>query len=76
MADREGVMFAADRIILPTTMRSEMLQRLHVAHQGIQQTKALARKHWYWPGMTRDIEQMVGCVEHASSSSPATRRSP
>lgn len=43
VAVREEVMFAGDRIIPPRTMRTDMLQKLHIAHQGMQRTKALAR---------------------------------
>lgn len=49
-------MLAGDRIMI---LKQEMLQNLHVAHQGMQRTKALAKKHFYWPGMMRDIKQIV-----------------
>lgn len=48
VAVREGVLFAGKRIILSAMMRNEMLQKLHVAHLRMQQTKtSLARKHFY-----------------------------
>lgn len=72
----EGIMFAGDRIILPSKMRSDMLQRLHVAHQGMQHTKALARVHWYWPGMTRDIEKMVEECATCQQFQPRHQREP
>ncbi|KAI2646428.1 hypothetical protein H4Q32_028826 [Labeo rohita] len=40
-----------------------MLERFHLAHQGIQWTRAQAQKLMYWPGMIRDLEQMVGTCE-------------
>ena len=36
-----------------------ILEKLHLAHQGVQHTKATARKVLYWPGMGRDIETMM-----------------
>jgi len=41
------------------------LEKLHLAHQGVQRTKAKARKVLDWPGMARDIETMVEkCVQY------------
>lgn len=73
---RDGIMFAGDRIILPSKMRANMLQKLHVAHQGMQRTKALARVHWYWPGMTRDIEKMVELCATCQQFQPSHQREP
>lgn len=73
---RDGIMFAGDIIILPNKMRSDMLNRLHVAHQGMRRTKALARVHWYWPGMTRDIEKMVESCATCQQFQPRQQREP
>ncbi|KAJ8257982.1 hypothetical protein GJAV_G00191830 [Gymnothorax javanicus] len=57
-----GVLMTADRFIIPRRLRSDILQRLHTAHQGVQRTKEQARTCVYWPGMAADIERMVeGC---------------
>ena len=56
---RDGILMVCDRIVIPQNARQKMLERLHLAHQGIQRTKAQARKVMYWPGMTQDIELMV-----------------
>ena len=53
-----------DKIIIPESFKSVILENLeilelHLAHQGVQHTKAKARKVLYWPGMGRDIETMV-----------------
>ena len=72
----DEIMFAGDRIILPSPMRSDMLQTLHVAHQGMQRTKALARRHWYWPGMSREIEQMVENCGTCQQFQPRNQREP
>lgn len=56
---RNGVLMAGDRIVIPQGARQMMLERLHLAHQRIQRTKAQARKVMHWPGMTQDIEHMV-----------------
>lgn len=56
---RDGLLMTDDRIVIPQSAKQVMLERLHLAHQGIQRTMAQARKVMYWPGMTRDIESTV-----------------
>lgn len=33
-----------------------MLKEIHTGHQGIVKTKALARKHVWWPGLDFEVE--------------------
>ena len=72
---RDGILFAGDMIIIPSVLRQEMLQ-LHVAHQGMQRTKALARRYFYWPGMMRDIEQMLQTCSACQQFQPRNQREP
>lgn len=75
-AGQNRVLLAGDRIILPKTRRTVMLQKLHIAHRGMQCTKAHARKHLYWPGMTRDIEQMVEMCYTCQQYQPKNQKEP
>lgn len=56
---QNGIVMVGDKIIIPHSFKKVLLEKLHIAHQGIQGTKAKARKSLYWPGMARDIEMMV-----------------
>ena len=47
------------RIIVPTTMRKEMLQTLHTGHPGITKIKLKARSSLYWPGIDSQLEDTV-----------------
>src|SRR4029434_11340420 len=53
------MVMVGDKTIIPQSFRSKILEKLHLAHQGVQRTKAKARNSLYWPGMARDIEAMV-----------------
>lgn len=49
-----------ERIIIPYSMRKEVLNTLHVGHLGITRTKSRARQLIYWPGIDQEIENMIG----------------
>ena len=57
--EAEGLMFLADKLIVPRTQRLEMLIKLHEGHLGEDKCKIRARESLYWPGITEDIEQFV-----------------
>uniref|UniRef100_A0A8D8S762 RNA-directed DNA polymerase n=1 Tax=Cacopsylla melanoneura TaxID=428564 RepID=A0A8D8S762_9HEMI len=54
-----GVILRSDTILIPKSMRSEMLTRIHKAHQGKDQCIRKARASLFWPRMSHDIEQKV-----------------
>ncbi len=51
------------RVIVPASLRSEVLATLHKGHWGIVYTKQLARQNCYWPEIDKDIEKMVRSCE-------------
>jgi len=58
-----GILFHNDKIIVPTAMRSKILNLLHESHFGISKTKARARSLVFWFGMTKDIENKISQCE-------------
>ena len=47
----DGVALYTNRIIVPKSLRGEVLDCLHSAHQGVVGMKARARASVYWPGI-------------------------
>ena len=68
LSEVEGVILKNDRILVPSSMRKEMLQRIHQGHMGIEKSKRRARDVLYWPGMNSQISDMISrcttCLEH------------
>jgi hypothetical protein len=64
----EDVLLKCDRIIVPSSLRDEMRQKIHHGHHGIEKCKARARSTLYWPGMISEIVDIVSkcdaCVEN------------
>ena len=46
-------------MLIPTTMRSYILQNIHAGHQGMEKCKLRAKTWVYWKGIKADIEHTV-----------------
>lgn len=52
-----GVILKGCKVVVPKSMRPEILERIHEGHLGMNKCKARARRLVFWPGMSSDIEQ-------------------
>jgi len=59
LSEVDGVILKNERIVVPSSMRKEMLQRIHQGHMGIEKSKRRARDVLYWPGMNSQISGMI-----------------
>nr|CAD2161106.1 unnamed protein product [Meloidogyne enterolobii] len=58
----EGCLMFANKVVIPKSLRKEILETLHETHSGIVRMKNLAREYIYWPGISQEIEAMaVNC---------------
>jgi hypothetical protein len=73
---QNGLAFRGTRIIIPTSMRQEMIRRAHAAHLGIQSTTNTAREIMYWPRMHTDLVDAVQRCEICQEASPAQTKEP
>ena len=55
----KGLLMKANRIVIPSDLRLEMLEKLHTGHQGITKCRARAISSMWWPGISMHIEEMV-----------------
>ena len=51
------------RIVIPTQCQSEVLEKLHKGHFGIDRTRLRAKDTVYWPEINVDIETLVKSCE-------------
>ena len=59
ITESNGLLLYDRRIIVPTELRVRILDKIHQAHQGITKCLARARRSVWWPGMSRQIKEMV-----------------
>ena len=59
------------KIVVPKSLRQEVLKLLHTPHVGMTGTNKQAQQLYYWPGMKNDIklitESCEACQEHLAS---------
>ena len=59
----DGSLCLNDRIIIPPTLRSAILQDLHSGHIGIEKMKSLARCLCWWPEIDADFRRTASSCE-------------
>ena len=72
----DGLLFRAQRLIVPHSWRKEMLDRIHKSHQGIVTCKQRARDILFWPGMSSQIEDKVSKCSTCSQFQRAQPKEP
>ncbi|XP_054288291.1 uncharacterized protein K02A2.6-like [Macrosteles quadrilineatus] len=65
---QRGCLLWGTRVIIPSTLRQQALKLLHMGHEGIVRTKALARSYFWWPKLDQDIENIVNSCQACQQS--------
>ena len=55
----KGLILKGSQIVIPASMRRDMLDRLHEGHLSMDKCKRRARQCIYWPNMNNQIEQKI-----------------
>ena len=73
---QEGIIYKGNQVVIPSTVRDDILRQLHEGHQGIDKTRRLARASVFWPGINRDIERLCKACEHCQQLQPEQAKEP
>ena len=60
----DGIILKGRHIIIPYSLRQQVLAQLHTSHMGIEKTKLLARDSVFWSNINADIE---GYIKHCAT---------
>lgn len=55
----EGLILRGNQMLIPTSLRRDILRYLHDGHQGITKTRQNAANSVWWPHINTDIERIV-----------------
>ena len=56
---QDGVLLKGNKIIIPTLLQPDILQQLHLSHQGVENPRLRARTIVFWVGINKNFEDMV-----------------
>ena len=70
------VVLVGDRVAIPSSLQSEVLEVLHSAHQGTTSMTNRALSCIYWPGMLADISRKRAACSSCDKSAPSQPSAP
>jgi len=76
LAIENGILFKGPQVIIPETMREDILKQLHHGHQGIDKTRYLARDSVFWPRINKHIEAMCKSCTYCQELQPQQPKEP
>ena len=53
------MLLRGSRIVIPKSLRQTVLQKIHTGHQGITKCRVRARQSVWWPGLSKELQQLV-----------------
>ena len=56
---QNGLLLRGCRIVVPTAMKQDILEKLHTGHLGIVKCRERARQSVWWPGLSTQLVQMI-----------------
>ena len=72
----DGVILYKERVIIPPSLRPEVLSVLHAAHQGVTCMNLRAETSVFWPGITPDISDTRTNCTHCNRIAPSNPSTP
>ena len=72
----DGVILYDDRVVVPPSLRKQVIDTLHAAHQGVSSMTARAHAISFWPGMTTDIDSVRASCNDCIKNAPSKPRLP
>jgi len=72
----DGVLLYKNRVIIPQSLRSEVLSTLHSAHQGVTSMLSRAESSVFWPGITNAVKEIRDRCRHCNSMAPSQPAAP
>ena len=59
---QQGLLLKGSRLVIPVAMQKTILGKIHEGHQGITKCRERAKLSFWWPGLSKQTEDLVdGC---------------
>lgn len=71
-----GLLKRGNQIVIPQTLRSEMLERIHHGHQGVTKCRERYRDAIWWPKISQAVTDKVLSCSHCNKHKPSQHSEP
>ncbi|XP_047037821.1 uncharacterized protein K02A2.6-like isoform X1 [Helicoverpa zea] len=72
----DGIILKSNLIVIPDSMKSEILKIIHDGHVGVSTCKIRARSCVFWPEINKDLESYVSSCEPCAKYKPNLQKEP
>ena len=76
LSECEGLITSGCRIVIPRSMRQEILDRIHEGHQSLSKCKERAQETVWWPGLSADIKHKMQTCHFCQANRRTQRKEP
>ena len=64
----QGLLLRGHRIVIPSKMQADIIEKLHAGHQGIAKCRRRAQQSVWWPGLGKTLKEKISncpaCCQH------------
>ena len=71
-----SILTTGDRMIIPISMRKEILGRIHEGHFGISKCRGRAKQSVWWHSISQEEKDIVSKCKHRIEKKPTQRKEP
>lgn len=76
LSETNGLVLRGRQIVIPESMRGDMLLRIHQGHQGLTKSRECYRGAVWWPGIASDMKRLVSSCKHCNIHRPSQNKEP
>ena len=72
----DGLLVRGDRIVVPFSLRKQILEKIHEGHMGMAKCRERAAQSVWWPRIGKDIKSQVASCRHCLEKQPSQASEP
>lgn len=76
LSEYNGMVTRGSRIVIPETLRADILDRIHDGHQGLIKCRERANASVWWPGISSEIKHKVSSCQSCCELRRAQQKEP
>ena len=73
---QDGVVLKGERIVVPSSLRQCVMDKVHASHLGIKGCYRRAKEAFYWPGIYKQITEFISRCSIYNSYKPEQQKEP